>query len=96
MDVVGYTGMYTARYVRNMNHAAHRDSVAAHRDRVNNVEALFPKRELIITHGPLVLRGIMPTYRASTITGMSGSPVLVNGDVIGTATILNLSTDVYR
>ena len=25
VDVVGYTGLYTARYVRSMNHAAHRD-----------------------------------------------------------------------
>lgn len=83
VDVVGYTGMYTARYVRNMNHVAHRDSV-------NDVEALFPKRELIITHGPVVLGGIMPTYRLSTVGGMSGSPVLLNGAVIGTITILDL------
>jgi hypothetical protein len=89
VDVVGYTGMYTARYVRNMNHATHRDGV-------NDVETLFPKRELIITHGPIVLGGIMPTYRLSTVGGMSGSPVLLNGAAIGTATIPNFSADVYR
>src|SRR5436190_23207754 len=69
---------------------------AAHRDGVNEVETLFPKRELIITHGPVVLGGIMPTYRLSTVGGMSGSPVLLDGAVIGNVTILDLSYDIYR
>ena len=76
VDVIGYTGLYSPRYVRNMNQAAQRDSVS-------DIEALFPKRELIITHGPFVLGGIMPTYRLSTVSGMSGSPVLLDGRVIG-------------
>lgn len=52
-------------------------------DLLDDVFALFPKSQLVITHGPLVLGGIMPTYRVSTVSGMSGSPVIINGKVRG-------------
>jgi hypothetical protein len=77
VDVVGYPGLYDEYYIQSMHDAA------IEWEAVNDVLDLFPKHELVITHGPIVDRGIMPTYRLSTVTGMSGSPVLFNGKVIG-------------
>ena len=76
VDVIGYPGLYDDQYAWSMNHAATRDSV-------KDLMELFPKRQLIVTHGPLVHCGIMPTYRLSTVGGMSGGPVMLNGEVIG-------------
>lgn len=59
-------------------------------DLLDDVFALFPKSQLVITHGPVVLGGIMPTYRLSTVSGMSGSPVIVNGKARGNAARSNL------
>ena len=38
---------------------------------------------LVVTHGPVNSGGMMPTYRLSTVRGMSGSPVILNGKVVG-------------
>jgi len=35
--------------------------------------------ELVLSHGTVVLGGIMTTYRLSTVSGMSETPVLMNG-----------------
>jgi hypothetical protein len=88
VDVIGYTGSYNERYVRTMNRKAHDEDV-------DDLEALFPRRQLIISHGPVVVGGIMPKYRVSTVIGMSGSAVVVNGAVIGNTIILELRTDIY-
>ena len=80
VDVVGYPGLYDERYVRRM----HPDLIRG--DLVDNVFELFPKSQLVVTHGSVVLGGIMPTYRLSTIAGMSGSPVVVNGKAKGLTT----------
>jgi len=82
VDVVGYPGLYDERYVRNM----HPDLIRG--DAVKDVFALFPKSELVVTHGPVVLGGIMPTYRLSTIAGMSGSPVIMNGKAKGKSNLV--------
>lgn len=76
VDVIGYPGLYDDQYARSMNRAATRHTV-------EDLLELLPKRQLIITHGPLVHCGIMPTYRLSTVGGMSGGPVILNGQVIG-------------
>jgi len=77
VDVVGYPGLYSERDVRNM-HPGLIDG-----DIVDDVFELFPKSRLVITHGLVVLGGFMPRYRVSTVSGMSGSPVIVNGKVRG-------------
>ena len=77
VDVVGYPGMYDERYVLSM----YPDLLDE--DSMDDVFALFPKRRLVVTHGPVVLGGIMPTYQLSTIAGMSGSPVILNGKAKG-------------
>lgn len=77
VDLIGYPGLYDEHYVQSMYpHPLELDAV-------NDVIQLFPKDQLVITHGPIVQCGITPTYRLSTVIGMSGSPVLLNGNVIG-------------
>ena len=77
VDIIGYPGIYNERYIQSMHHGA------IDGDLLDDVFSLFPKSQLVITYGPVVLGGIMPTYRVSTVSGMSGSPVIVNGKVRG-------------
>jgi len=78
VDILGYPGVYSHRSVKNMHPSKH---VSA--DLVHDVETLFPRRELVISHGMIETGGDKPEYRVSTILGMSGGPVLVDGKVIG-------------
>jgi len=77
VDILGYPGNYDERYVHNM-HSGPLDL-----DLFDDVFALFPRCQLVVTHGPVVQGGIMPTYRISTVRGMSGSPVILDGKVKG-------------
>ena len=77
VDVVGYPGQYSYRDVRNM-HPGLIDG-----DLVEDVFELFPQGRLLVTYGLVVLGGFMPRYRLSTVSGMSGSPVIMNGKVKG-------------
>jgi len=77
VDVIGYPGVYNERYVSEM----HDKPVDG--DIVEDVLELLPKSRLVITHGPVTSGGMMPTYRLSTVRGMSGSPVIMNGKVVG-------------
>lgn len=77
VDIVGYPGVYSEHYVQSMHHGPIDGEL------VDDVFALFPKSQLVVTHGPVVLGGIMPTYRVSSVSGMSGSPVIMNGKVKG-------------
>lgn len=77
VDVVGYPGCYGERYVQKM-HTGDVD-----RDAINAVTELFPKCELIVSHGSVEVNGNMPTYYLSTVIGMSGSPVVMSGKVVG-------------
>src|SRR5947207_15311098 len=56
---------------------------ALDRDAVKDITDLFPKCELIVSHGTVHLGGNTPTYYLSTVTGMSGSPVVKGGKVVG-------------
>jgi Trypsin-like peptidase domain len=78
VDVMGYPGDYPSRYVRKM-HTGPRVTRAS----VDDVEQLFPKCELTVSHGNIESAGSMPTYLLSTVVGMSGSPVLKFGEAIG-------------
>jgi hypothetical protein len=79
VDVLGYPGDYSARDVMKM----HPLSGEVDGDMIHDVETLFPKRQLVITHGSINIGGIRPCYRVSTVKGMSGGPVIMNGKVIG-------------
>src|SRR5205085_3213449 len=79
VDVISYPGMYTEKQVLHMH--PFEDLVDCHM--VHDVEALFPKCELVITHGSVLFGGIRACYRLSTVVGMSGAPVVLNGKVIG-------------
>jgi hypothetical protein len=79
VDILGYPGDYTSRDVRNM----HPSSALVNGDMIHDVEALFPKRELLITHGSVNHGGHLPRYAVSTVKGMSGGPLIMNGKVIG-------------
>lgn len=79
VDVLGYPGEYSAREVMKM----HPVPEQVNNDMVDDVHTLFPKRELIITHGSIKIGGNQPHYRVSTVKGMSGGPVLMKGKVIG-------------
>jgi hypothetical protein len=78
VDILGYPGAYTPRQIKNMH-----PSENVPFDLVCDVEALFPRRELVISHGMVETGGEKPQYRVSTVIGMSGGPVLVDGKVIG-------------
>lgn len=86
VDVIGYPGMYNERYVREMHDKPVDGEI------VDNVLDLLPKSRLIVTHGPVNSGGMMPTYRLSTVRGMSGSPVILNGKVVGKAFIFSTLT----
>jgi hypothetical protein len=79
VDILGYPGDYSAREVKNM----HPLSGSVNGAMVHEVQTLFPKRELVITHGSINIGGNRPHYRVSTVKGMSGGPVIMNGKVIG-------------
>lgn len=83
VDILGYPGDYSARYVREMHPA----SQLVDGNMIHDVEALFPKRELVITHGSVNQGGHLPQYQVSTVRGMSGGPVIMNGKVIGILTV---------
>ena len=90
VDVVGYPGMYNERYVREMHDKPVDGEML---DNVlDNILNLLPRSRLVVTHGPVNSGGMMPTYRLNTVRGMSGSPVILNGKVVGKVFILSMLT----
>ena len=81
VDVIGYPGEYTSSYLRDSQR------VRIGRSELADVMELLPKCELTVTHGPVIRGGKMPTYRLSTIGGMSGTPVILNGKGVGISTV---------
>jgi hypothetical protein len=79
LDVVGYPGDYNDRYIKKM----HSGRIEG-RQGVQEVGDLFPKCELIVSHGSADTGGHHPRYLLSTVIGMSGSPVLIDGRAMGT------------
>jgi hypothetical protein len=78
VDLVGYPGSYSSQYV-----AKTQELPLLGKSEYRDIEELLPSHELTITHGTVILGGKTCTYRVSTIGGMSGSPVVVNGKVVG-------------
>lgn len=81
VDIVAYTGAYSPTDVWR----THPSPGFVNADTVHDIEALFPKRELVITHGSITHGGHLPWYAVSTVIGMSGGPVIMSGKVIGTS-----------
>lgn len=79
IDIIGYPGAYTDKQIQRM----HPVENLVDDELLTDVQQLFPKRHLIVTHGTLVSGGKHPAYDVSTVGGMSGAPVLLNGHVIG-------------
>ena len=77
VDVIGYRGIYSERYVSDIHEKPVDGEI------LDDVLDLLPKCGLIITHGPVTSGGRMPTYRLSTVRGLSGSPVIVDHKVVG-------------
>ena len=50
---------------------------------LKEVRELFNEGSLMVGHGSLVMGGITSTYNLSTVVGMSGSPVLMDGRLTG-------------
>ena len=78
VDLIGYPGSYSPQYVTQTQGVG-----ALGKSELQDVGELLPISELTITHGSVIRGGKTPTYRVSTIGGMSGSPVVVNGKVVG-------------
>jgi V8-like Glu-specific endopeptidase len=79
VDLIGYPGDYTLTYARQTQGIDPKSEKSEYRD----IEDLLPRYELTITHGTVIRGGGTPSYRVSTIAGMSGSPIIVNGKAVG-------------
>ena len=78
VDVIGYPGHYGDHYISEM-HGGNTD-----RKEIQDVGELFRRCELTVSYGSVVdTGGNMPMYQVSTVVGMSGSPVVVAGKVVG-------------
>jgi hypothetical protein len=83
VDLIGYPGLYSPQYL-----VETQGETANSKQAMTDISQLLPRCELTVSHGPVMTSTIrtpmlMP-YKISTIAGMSGSPVILDGKVIGT------------
>ena len=78
VDLIGYPGTYSTEYVARMMR-----QTGANRSALVGVPSLFPHCKLIISYGKVAEEGHRPTYHLSTVPGMSGSPIVLAGHVVG-------------
>ena len=79
VDLVGYPGEYSTRHIVDSQRVG-----PLPRSAIQDIEELLPRSALTVSHGPVTRGGNLPTYRVSTMGGMSGSPVIVQGKAVGT------------
>lgn len=79
VDVIGYPGTYTEDYIEERYKQQVSDIQVAHKD----AQSLLPQRTLSVSCGKLISGGDKPEYRLSTFGGMSGSPVVYQGKIVG-------------
>jgi V8-like Glu-specific endopeptidase len=79
VDVIGYPGTYTDDYIQKNYKQQVADVQAAY----NDAQSLLPQRRLSVSCGQLISGGNKPEYRVTTFGGMSGSPVVYQGKVVG-------------
>lgn len=89
VDVIGYPGLYTEEYVGMMRprELIERSDEESPWTDVERVFSLFPKSTLVISYGVIAEEGDRPLYHLSTVVGMSGSPVILDGCVVGATTL---------
>jgi hypothetical protein len=75
IDMLGYPGAYGREYLRQKQ--KYEVSIADEGD----VKRLLPSWKLVVSHGPVLQPG--DRYKVSTIGGMSGGPVILNGKAVG-------------
>jgi len=78
VDIVGYPGLYNIDNLRKMFKGTPIDS-----EHERSAKELLPPRDLTISHGIVVESGDKPAYKVTTVGGMSGSPVIVDGKAVG-------------
>jgi V8-like Glu-specific endopeptidase len=79
VDVVGYPGKYDEDFLQ-QEHGTEVDDID---EAYRIAKTILPRRELAITYGIVMSGGDNPVYRLSSISGMSGGPVILDGRVIG-------------
>jgi len=77
VDVLGYPGTYDA----NLLSQRHGWEVSLNDER--NVMDILPRWQLTVSYGPVIEVGVNVRYKLSTMGGMSGGPVVVNGKAVG-------------
>ena len=77
VDLLGYPGRYDALYLKRIQNC----DVSVEDER--EVMELLPRWELIVSDGEVIDVGANTTYKLSTIGGMSGGPVVMNGKAVG-------------
>ena len=83
MDIISYPGLYGDDYI-----VATQGEAADSKEAISDINDLLPKCELIVSHGRVLDEFRTQTttsYRVSTIGGMSGSPVVINGKAVGSS-----------
>lgn len=77
--VIGYPGEYSMSSIQ----AKYASRVKSVKEAFQQALIALPPFELAVTCGKLITGGENPVYKASTIAGMSGSPVVFKGKVVG-------------
>lgn len=80
IDVMGYPGNYEVALSEDPE-VSIPDEPRGRRFQLAN--EILPRWQLAISFGSVISGGTNPTYYLSTIGGMSGGPVLLNGKVVG-------------
>jgi len=77
VDLLGYPGEYSLGYLSDLYH------LQLNRGLRDQLEAILPPLELIVSHGVIIEDNDQMVYRLSTAGGMSGGPVIFGGKAIG-------------
>jgi hypothetical protein len=88
VDVIGYPGLYSPQYLVDTHRADNKEDI-------RNILELFPSCELTVSSGRILEHRTATTasYSVSTIGGMNGSPVIVDGTNVGGRCFISLHTD---
>ena len=77
VDIIGYAGEISIQYIRKMHGGL------PNRQDIDDVHGLFPIYRMLVSYGTIEATGNELTYAASTVIGMSGAPVVFQGQAIG-------------
>lgn len=87
VDLIGYPGLYGPKYL-----VETQGETANSKQAISDISQLLPSCELTVSYGPVMRSNtrapMLMSYKVSTIGGMSGSPVVLNGKAIGRRSLL--------